>query len=153
MDRWLNAQRGWRRLLVAWVFVAPLGVFAGVTWAAHAGHVVGTVPFDLAVAAGVLACLPVTALLLRVGWGKSSKSRPWYPAFSWRWIAYMYCQDSVFIVLMYNTFQPSAWWRHHHHSFKTFAFMFGPATVFFAWNMIYARKLRRRYGRAQQQVS
>ena len=142
VDRWLNTQRGWRRVFVAWVTIAPIGLGSGALWATWREEAVGTGVVGLRVAVGVLAALPVAVLLLRLGLWRVRKSRPWYPPFSWRTMAYLYSFMAGMTTSVYGSDQILA--GRHHDSFKPFALLMGAALVFLVWDALYSRKLRRR---------
>jgi hypothetical protein len=60
VDRWLSAQRGWRRLLIAWLILEPALINAGLLWSGW-GNIddQGTVPTG-----SVLWHVPYRALFL-----------------------------------------------------------------------------------------
>lgn len=145
MDRWLNAQRGWRRLLIGWLYLAPMSLVAGLMWSAW-GNVgndttvpTGTVLLHVVIA--VLAGVPLVVVVLRLQmWGQ--KSRPWAPGFSWRMTVAMYVFMAGMGAQAYGDTRTWAWQRKH----LPYKVIF-PAIVVYGvmliWHLLYWRKLRR----------
>jgi hypothetical protein len=151
VDRWLNAQRGWRRLLIGWLFVAPVAVDAGLLWSGS-GNLddQGTVPTGsvlLRVAIAVLVAIPVAAVLVRLQL-RILKSRPWNPGFSWRMIAAMYVLMTGMDVVVYGDTRTLAW-RHQHVPYNAIFLADAAFFVLVIWNALYLRKLRRQAAETQ----
>jgi hypothetical protein len=145
VDRWLNVQRGWRRLLVGWLFFAPLFVDAGFLWSGW-GNLddQATVPTGsvlVRVVIALVAGIPLVAVLVRLQ-TRRRKSRPWEPGFSWRLFAAMYVFMAGAGAESYG--ETRTWvWRHQHLPFKALILSNAVACVLGIWNARYYRKLRR----------
>lgn len=146
VDRWLNGQRGWRRLLLAWLVLAPLLLDYGLLWSAHgnigkrANVPTGSVLVHVAIIA--VAGIPLAAA---VGWLDrwSRKSRPWAPGLSWRMIAALYVFAASMGADAYGMTRTLVW-RNQHLPAKVLLLADAVAGVLFIWNLVYYWKLRRR---------
>jgi hypothetical protein len=147
VDRWLNAQRGWRRLLIGWLAIAPALLLMGLWWSAW-GNIdadvtvpIGTVLLRVAIVA--VAGIPLAAVQVRP-LRRRRKSRPWEPGFSWRMIAGMYVMMTGWGVSTYGNTRTLAWQQHQHHLLSGALLLsvvgYG---VMLIWNGRYYRKLRR----------
>jgi hypothetical protein len=156
VDRWLSAQRGWRRLLIGWLILEPAFINAGLLWSGW-GNIddQGTVPTGSLL--GHVAITSLAGVLLvdmqqRLGQRRRRKSRPWEPAFSWRSIGFIYSLMIGTCAETYGDTRTLAW-RRHHEPFTVVLFLIIAAGGLMIWNWIYLRKLKRRFESAQQQMS
>jgi hypothetical protein len=150
VDRWLNAQRGWRRLLVGWLVTAPALVVMGLWWSGwgniDSGTTVPTGAVLLHVAIAALAGIPLMAVQV---WPRRRrrKSRAWEPRFSWRMIVGMDTLMTGMGVLAYANTRTLAWQQHQHHLVSAALFVSLVVDgVMLIWNGLYSRKLRRQAG-------
>jgi hypothetical protein len=146
VDRWLNAQRGWRRTLIAWLYLAPMLLDFGLMWSAYGNLDNGaTVPAGsvlVHVAIVGLAGIPLSAVLAGLQrW--SAKSRPWAPLISWRVIIAVYLYVGGMCAQAYGMTRTLVW-RHQHISYKMVLLSGVVAGVLLIWNLLYYRRLRRR---------
>jgi Ca2+/Na+ antiporter len=146
VDRWLNAQRGWRRLLTGWLFLAPAAVNAGLLWSswgnANDQGTVATGSVLLRIAVAVLAAVPLAAVLMRLQL-RRLRSRPWEPRFSWRMFVAMYVFMTGVSISVYGDTRTLAW-RQRHPSYNTLYLADAVFIVLLIWNGLYYRELRRR---------
>jgi hypothetical protein len=145
VDRWLNAQRGWRRLLIGWLVLAPALLDVGLWWSAQ-GNIDGqaTVPTGTVlvhVAIVALVGIPLAAVQVRPPM-RRRKSRVLEPGFSWRMIAAMYTLMTSQAVLAYG-FTRTLAWQLQHRPYKALFLALAVGGVMLIWNGLYWRKLRR----------
>jgi len=145
VDRWLNAQRGWRRALIFWLYFAPWFVDLGLLWSAW-GNLddQGTVPTGsvlVHVAIAAVVGIPLAAVQVRVQlWVR--KRRPRAPVLSWRIIAAIYVFAGCACAQSYGMTRTLVW-QHQHLSFKALLLSYAVAGALLIWNAVYCRKLRR----------
>jgi hypothetical protein len=145
VDRWLNAQRGWRRLLICWLYFAPVFVDEGLLWSGW-GNIANdaTVPTGavlLRVGIAALAGVQLAAVLVRLQmWGR--KSRPWAPGFSWRMTVAIYVLMAGMGAQAYGDTRPWAW-QHQHLPHRAIFLALAVAGVMLIWNLLYWRRLQR----------
>ena len=144
VDRWLNAQRGWRQLLIGWLAIAPALLDGGLWWSAWGNIGDTTVPTGtvlLRVAIVALAGIPLAAGQVRP-LKRSRKSRAWDRGFSWRMISAMYILMADWGVLAYRDTRTLAW-QQQHRPFPALFLALAAGGVMLTWNRLYWRKLRR----------
>ena len=152
VDHWLNAQRGWRRLLIGWLYLAPTFLDAGLLWSGW-GNIEGdaTVPTGTVVLRVVIAALagvPLAPVLVRLQmWGR--KSRPWTSGFSWRMTVGIYILMAGMGAQAYGDTRTWAWQREH-LPYKAIFLVLAVSGVMLIWNLLYWRKLRRQAEAAAQ---
>jgi hypothetical protein len=145
VDRWLNAQHSWRRILIAWLVFAPPFLSLGLLWSAWGNfddqRTVPTGSVLLHVGIAALASIPLAAFRVRSG-SRRRKSRPWEPLFSWRMIVGM---DGIMITqafLLYGETRTLTW-RHQHLPFTALYLADTAGLILLVWHGRYLRKLRR----------
>ena len=152
VDRWLNAQRGWRRLLTGWLVLAPALADLGLWWSAY-GNFDGnaTVPTGtllLRVAIAALAGIPLAAMQVRPP-KRRRKSRAWEPGYSWRRITAMYILMTELGVLAYGSTRTLAW-QQQHRPYKALFIALAVSGVMLIWHWRYYGKVRRQAEAAAQ---
>lgn len=145
MDRWLNAQRGWRRLLICWLALAPALVDTGLVWSGWGnGQGRATVPTGsvlVHVAIAALAGIPLAALSA-VLHRRRQKSRPWAPGLSWRMIAALYVIIIPQCVTSYGDARTWTWqYKHLPHAALFLTVAAGLVLLF--WHASYSDKVVR----------
>lgn len=145
VDRWLNAQRGWRRLLIGWLALAPVLVDFGLLWSSWGNFddqaTVATRSVLVRVAIAALVGVPLADVMTRLQM-RWRKSRPWAPQFSWRTIAATYVFMAGACAASYGETRTLAW-QHQHLPYRALYISDGAACVLFIWDALYRRKLRR----------
>jgi hypothetical protein len=146
LDTWLNAQRGWRLLLVRCVVSAPVGLAGGALWSQRVTFDPAT-PQVRALAARMALCTAASFLLaaltlLPPAW-RGPARRPDRPWPTWRLIAYLYSFFAGFVVMAYEQAEPLPWRWHNGWVFPVQLALLGVSFVMFVWNMHYLGRLRR----------
>lgn len=145
VDRWLNVQRGWRRLVIGWLVFAPVFLDVGLLWSSWGNrNDQGTVPTGsvlahvaIALAVGIPLAAVLVAAQVRV-----QKIRPWTPWVSWRMIVGLYVFMAGNCAATYGETRTLTW-QHQHVPDNV---LYLADAVFFLlvlWTVLYYRKLRR----------
>jgi hypothetical protein len=107
LDRWLNAQRGERRLLLLWLDGYPLGlVLSDALWAWWAFKGDAGRTFLGATAVALLAAIPMAFVMsglysLRITQMRSKPGKIW-PRLSWRGLALRFLSGGVVVLYLIN---------------------------------------------------
>jgi hypothetical protein len=147
LDIWLNAQRGWRRELLIWLWIGPpLGCLAASTWNLFESVAVDVLIAGLAVFALVVAGVRA---LMRIG-SRQSRNGKWTPpAFSWRRYVAIYLISANLTVDVIFWQPPSPGWQHWHriHGIAELICIVGFWVMLVA-EFLYMRRLRQGSGGA-----
>jgi hypothetical protein len=147
LDTWLNAQRGWRLVLVRCVVLAPFGLVGGAMWSDEVTFDPAT-PQVRAMVARMALCTAASFLLaaltlLPPAW-RSPARRPDRPWPTWRLIAYLYTFVAALLVAAYEQAEPETWgWHNHDRVLLLQLALVGVSLVMFVWNARYLSRLRR----------
>lgn len=144
LDTWLNAQRGWRLLLVRCAVTAPFGLSAGAAWTLWV-TVDPAVPQVSAAVARTALCVAASFLLgpltlLPRSWRGPDRAGP-----TRRLLAQLYIADGNLALLLYAQAMPLAWRVHNGWVFYLPPLaLLGFCVVMIVWNVRKQRRLRRR---------
>ena len=146
VDLWLNAQRGWRRVLLCWLQAGPAIVWVGVgvreVWAMGDRAPAGPLTFG---AASALISLPVACMLAVVSDRRVRRSPGGaWPLLSWRamtWGLSLALCGAAVAEALYGFAPWSAWAHRHGHDIGWAVLSF---TVAFLVLTFYAARNRKR---------
>jgi hypothetical protein len=140
-DTWLNAQRGWRLLLVRCLAFAPFGLCLGNLWSDLVTVDPPATPQVRVMAArmalSVAASFLVTALTLVPPAWRAGARRPGRASPTWRLTAALYSFGGAFVAWAYEAAEPSAW--RDHYNGRVFLLAFPLISIFLAMSLWNAR--------------
>jgi hypothetical protein len=146
IDTWLNAQRGWRLLLVRCAAAPPAGLAGGALWSQYMTLDAAT-PQVRSLLARLALCTAASFLLaaltlLPPAWRGPARGpdRRWP---TWRLLAYLYSFFAAFVLMAYEQAEPLSWRRHNGWVFPVELALLGASMLMMAWNWRYLARQRR----------